>query len=109
MSRVNQVRGRALTYGQDAVLLQTRCQLLIAEGYVTDKAESLQDAKRLLNSGNAYDIVVLCHSVSIPDADEINVEVELHKQSVPVYRLGGAMLPSAFLTEVARLTGKKQN
>ena len=48
MTNTNQVPGRALTYGHDAVLLATRAKLLEADGYVTDIAADFLELRRLL-------------------------------------------------------------
>ena len=84
MTHASLIRGRALTYGQDAALLATRAQLLEADGYTTDTVATLQELRRRLLDNPEYDIVVLCHSVSQAESEE--VEIALQNLGKPLFR-----------------------
>ena len=105
MPHARQLRGRALIFGHDAKLLETRGLLLEADGYTSDLASSLKDFKGFVASSLPYVTVVLCHTVRKDERGEIHSLLQQFHSGVSVYAMNGTASPREFLDEVSRLTG----
>ena len=90
--------------GQDGVLLNTRRQLLSADGYLTDAGSTLQQA-RIQLAAVKYDVLVICHSTDPVLAQQISDDAKGRPDPVPVYRMLRTVPPGEFLNAVAQLTG----
>ena len=82
--------------------------MLEADGYRTDLALNLQAVLQALAEFPAYDLVVLCHSVTAQEQSSITAKVDGMPAPVPIYAMEGADSPQTFTETVARLTRKDQ-
>lgn len=105
MPHAQHLRGRALAYGEDRILLQTRAQLLEAEGYRTDMAFDVKEALAFITARQPYDVVVLCHTSKKEALTAIRAALEAYSVPQPLYVLNGSEAPRRFIAEVSRLTG----
>lgn len=72
-----------LNVGYDPTLLDTRCMLLRAVGYIVEPASSIEEAIHRFRSGD-FDLVVLCHSVREEDRDRLIGWIRDSGSSTPV-------------------------
>jgi DNA-binding response OmpR family regulator len=80
-----------LTYGQDAVLLETRRLVLEQSGFFTDTANTPQEFEaRIAESQSPYDLYVLCHTVPVAEKHAIAAAL---KANTAVYQLTAAVAP----------------
>jgi hypothetical protein len=91
-----------LTYGHDAVLLETRRLLLEQGGFTADTAGTLQEFQaRIAEARSPYGLYVLCHTV--PAAERHAISVDALKANIAVYQLTTAIAPPDFLIKVSEL------
>lgn len=105
MSHARQPRGRALIYGHDRELLDSRRLLLEADGYTADTASDSPELEGHLLADTPYEVVVLCHTIDETERGQIRHLLQKRNNAVPVYIMTTQTSPEIFLDEVARLTG----
>jgi CheY-like chemotaxis protein len=108
-----------LSVGSDAVLLDTRDQILRTAGYVVISAASINEAVHLYRDGD-FDLVVLCHSLPAKDCERLTCFIRASGSRIPIVCVSGAALaeqnafvdatldknPVAFLRELEELLSK---
>lgn len=78
-----------LVVGQDPVILQTRSSILRSAGYAAREASTIAEAIDLFQNGD-FDLVLLCHSLSVADRDRIVRFVRSGGSRVPIYTVSSA-------------------
>jgi hypothetical protein len=93
---------RILTYGYDAVLLDTRRLLLTQAGYQAETAANAQEFKTALDGLEpSFKLLVLCHTVPLSEQTAIAASAERSK--IAVYRVPALVPPTDFLAHVSAL------
>ena len=108
----------ALAVGRDAVLLETRGQVLRNAGYTVVSALSVEQALQSFASGD-FDIVIVCHSIPVRDRERLTYAIHRHGPNTPVVvvtarvsaidRFVDAMIenePEILLQEIPRILHK---
>ena len=108
----------ALAVGRDAVLLETRGQVLRNAGYRVVSARSVEQALQSFASGD-FDIVIVCHSIPVRDRERLTYAIHRHGPNTPVVvvtarvsatdRFVDAMIenePEILLQEIPRILHK---
>lgn len=78
-----------LAVGQDPMVLGTRCSILRSVGYLVQPASSTAEAIHLFRNAD-FDLLLLCHSVAIPDRDRIVKAIRSTGSRVPIYTISSA-------------------
>lgn len=78
-----------LAVGQDPLVLSTRCSILRSVGYIVRSASSASEAVDLFRSAD-FDLLLLCHSVAIPDRDRIIRAIRSTGSRVPIYTVSSS-------------------
>jgi DNA-binding response OmpR family regulator len=72
-----------LAIGRDAVLLETRSQVLQAAGYTVIPERSLKKAVARFRDGD-FDLVLLCHSIPTQDRERLTRLLREHTSRTPI-------------------------
>jgi DNA-binding response OmpR family regulator len=72
-----------LAVGQDRLLLETRSQVLRSAGYSVVSALSIDQALKHFRAGD-FDIVILCHSISLHDRELLTNAIRAHRAKTRV-------------------------
>jgi DNA-binding response OmpR family regulator len=72
-----------LAVGQDRLLLETRSQVLRSAGYSVVSTLSIDQALKQFRAGD-FDIVILCHSISLHDRELLTNAMRAHRAKTPV-------------------------
>ena len=73
----------ALTVGRDPLLLETRSQVLRSAGYTVVSELSIEKAFKDFRTGD-FDIVILCHSISVRNREALANAIRSHSPNTPV-------------------------
>ena len=96
--RANQV----LTYGHDAVLLDTRRLLLKQAGVEIDIVTRAEEFRaRLALAQPPYGLIILCHTIS--EAEQQQISTAAAQSNTAVYTISTPMEPPDFLRTVTTL------
>jgi hypothetical protein len=91
-----------LTYGYDAVLLDTRSLLLDQAGYHAESVATPEEFEAAIAArGSDFDLLILCHTVPEQEQEVISASVERSKTAL--YRVPALVPPSDFLAHVSAL------
>lgn len=71
------------------MVLRTRCSILQSAGYIVRPASSASEAINLFRTAD-FDLLLLCHSVAIPERDRIIRAIRLSGSRVPIYTVSSA-------------------
>lgn len=92
MSRAEQNSHRILAYGQDVVLLKTRCMVLQHAGFGVDAADSLEKFQDCIAQAKApYRLFLLGHS--IPDPDRVRIIASVADSTTLIYYQVPELIP----------------
>lgn len=78
-----------LAVSRDPMVLSTRCAILRSAGYIVRPASSAAEAIDLFRNVD-FDLLLLCHSIAIPDRDQIIRAVRSTGSRVPIYTVASA-------------------
>ena len=93
---------RILTYGYDAVLLDTRRLLLAQAGYDSESVANPHEFEAALAALKpAYGLLILCHTV--PEEEQTTISASVEQTDVPLYRVPALVPPTEFLAHVSGL------
>lgn len=73
-----------LAVGLDPMVLSSRCSILRHAGYFVEPASGIDEAIERL-SGTDFDLMLLCHSIPVPDRDRLIKIVRSKDSKIPIY------------------------
>jgi CheY-like chemotaxis protein len=79
-----------LAIGRDAVLLETRSQVLQAAGYTVIPERSLKKAVARFRDGD-FDLVLLCHSIPTQDRERLTRLLREHTSRTPIVSVSASL------------------
>jgi hypothetical protein len=102
MSRAEQNSHRILAYGQDVVLLKTRCMVLQHAGFGVDAADSLEKFQDCIAQAKApYRLFLLGHS--IPDPDRVRIIASVADSTTLIYQVPELIPPLQLVNDLREL------
>jgi DNA-binding NtrC family response regulator len=72
-----------LSVGRDPLLLQTRGQVLLSDGYTVSSTLSVDQALQQFVTGD-FDLVILCHSIPLRERERLADAIHKHSPNTPV-------------------------
>lgn len=78
-----------LAVGWDPAVLSSRCSVLRYAGYLVRSASSIDETIQGLSQTD-FDLVLLCHSIPVPDRDRLIKIIRSAYPQIPIYLVASA-------------------
>lgn len=97
-----------LVVGQDPVVLSTRSSILRSAGYIVRSASSVAESINLFQDAD-FDMLLLCHSISVQDRDRLTRVIRSTGSRIPIYSIAPASKDSQAGVADGILSSKPEN
>ena len=88
-----------LIYGQEPVLLDTRCRVLRIAGFTADTTKTVPEVEAKLVSDSAYGLLIVCNTAT--DDDRKALRALADKAAIPVWQIDLLLRPADLIAKAA--------
>jgi hypothetical protein len=92
---------RLLMCGQDEILLRTRRMVLEHAGYAVDTVTTTQEARKRLEKGHSYRLLIICYTV--PTDARCALRIVASEAGVLTHQLESLVLSAELISDVASI------